>query len=424
MLADIVIPADERSGSATDALAPEFIDFILDDPLAEPRDRERLQTRMRGGLAWLERECARRCGKGFAAASADERKALLDDIAWPDKARPEMEAGAAFFTLFRDLVASGFWSSKIGRRGPALHGQHVRRRVEGLPRRRCWRRRAWTGSCEHAEPRARGDPRGARRARGPRAVRPAHERGAASALRRYTATVPGSSVTLRDGAGAGRGRRRRLLDRPARGDLGRVRRLPRRPAGESAASRRAAARRRRDHAADAALRGRDASASASRACPRCRSRTTRRRSTRAGSLGARASRTGCRRRRSGSGPAGRAATARRRGRPGLGQGQRGRAARTRSARAPRTRSGSSTSSATSPSGSTAARLALYPQVAKGGSWVDAASAAGCAARRVSDAVVERARSAGPAEHLVADRRDVRGLPGGPVVRREVKGGAA
>lgn len=113
-LADIVIPADERSGSASDAHAPEFIDFILDDPLAEARDRERLQTRMRGGLAWFERECVRRCGKAFVEASADERKGLLDDIAWPEKARPEMEPGAAFFTLFRDLVASGFWSSKIG----------------------------------------------------------------------------------------------------------------------------------------------------------------------------------------------------------------------------------------------------------------------------------------------------------------------
>ncbi len=114
VLADIIIPADDRSGSAGDAHAPEFIDFILGDPLAEERDRERLQTRVRGGLAWLERDCVRRSGKGFAEASADERKALVDDIAWPEKAKPEMEAGAAFFTLFRDLVASGFWSSKIG----------------------------------------------------------------------------------------------------------------------------------------------------------------------------------------------------------------------------------------------------------------------------------------------------------------------
>lgn len=114
VLSDVVIPADARSGSATDALVPEFIDFILDDPLAEVRDRERLQTRVRGGLAWLERECSRRCGKGFVAASAEERRPLLDDLAWPAKARDEMEPGAAFFTLFRDLVASGFWSSKMG----------------------------------------------------------------------------------------------------------------------------------------------------------------------------------------------------------------------------------------------------------------------------------------------------------------------
>ena len=69
---------------------------------------------MRGGLAWFERECVRRGGKGFVEASAEERKRLVDDVAWPEKARPEMEPGAAFFTLFRDLVASGFWSSKIG----------------------------------------------------------------------------------------------------------------------------------------------------------------------------------------------------------------------------------------------------------------------------------------------------------------------
>jgi len=114
VLADVVIPKDARSGSATDALVPEFIDFILDDPLAEAREKERLQTRVRGGLAWLERECVARCGKGFVAASEAERRPLLDDIAWPQRARPEMEAGAAFFSLFRDLVASGFWSSKMG----------------------------------------------------------------------------------------------------------------------------------------------------------------------------------------------------------------------------------------------------------------------------------------------------------------------
>ena len=114
LLADMVLPADERSGSATDALVPEFIDFILDDPLAEPRERESLQTRMRGGLAWLDRECRGRFSKAFVDCAGEERAAVLDDIAWPEKARPEMGPGAAFFSLFRDLVASGFWSSRMG----------------------------------------------------------------------------------------------------------------------------------------------------------------------------------------------------------------------------------------------------------------------------------------------------------------------
>jgi gluconate 2-dehydrogenase gamma chain len=113
-LADMVIPADERSGGATDALVPEFIDFVLGDPLAEPHERELMQTQMRGGLAWLDRECRRRFSKPFVDCAARERTAVLDDIAWPEKARPEMYAGAAFFIFFRDLVASGFWSSKVG----------------------------------------------------------------------------------------------------------------------------------------------------------------------------------------------------------------------------------------------------------------------------------------------------------------------
>jgi gluconate 2-dehydrogenase gamma chain len=114
VLADMVLPADERSGSATDALVPEFIDAIATDELAEPREREDLQTRLRGGLRWLDREARGRFGRDFVDCAESERKAVLDAIAWPDHVAPGLEPGAAFFTLFRDLVASGFWSSKVG----------------------------------------------------------------------------------------------------------------------------------------------------------------------------------------------------------------------------------------------------------------------------------------------------------------------
>ena len=107
VLVDIIIPRDERSGSATEAAVPEFMDFIMGD-------QPNRQTAMRGGLAWIDLECQDRYDKRFLECTADERTAVLDDIAWPQKAKPEFAHGVAFFNSFRDLTASGFWSSKMG----------------------------------------------------------------------------------------------------------------------------------------------------------------------------------------------------------------------------------------------------------------------------------------------------------------------
>jgi len=107
VLADIVIPKDERSGSATDAGVPEYMDFMM-------TDRPDGQVPMRGGLAWLDNECYERFGKTFVDSATDNRTAVVDDIAWPKKAKPEHSQGVAFFNMFRDMTASGFWSSKVG----------------------------------------------------------------------------------------------------------------------------------------------------------------------------------------------------------------------------------------------------------------------------------------------------------------------
>ncbi|HXF94955.1 MAG TPA: gluconate 2-dehydrogenase subunit 3 family protein [Gemmatimonadales bacterium] len=107
VLVDLVIPPDERSGGATEAGVPEFMDFMM-------QDRPSLQTPMRGGLAWLDTECRERFGKTFVECGDRERRAVLDDIAWPRRARPELSHGVAFFNGFRDLTASGFWSSRMG----------------------------------------------------------------------------------------------------------------------------------------------------------------------------------------------------------------------------------------------------------------------------------------------------------------------
>ena len=106
-LVDYIIPRDEKSGSATEAGVPEFMDFMM-------VDQPTRQTAMRGGLAWIDRQCLTRVDKTFVAATDAERRALLDDIAWARRARPGMQAGVIFFASFRDLTASGFFTSKIG----------------------------------------------------------------------------------------------------------------------------------------------------------------------------------------------------------------------------------------------------------------------------------------------------------------------
>ncbi len=126
LLVDLIIPKDERSGSATDAGVPEFMDFMLgDDP--------DLQTPVRGGLAWLDHECFDRHGTTFVACTDAERTAVLDDIAWPRKAKPVYAPGVAFFNSFRDLTASGFFSSRMGVQDLRYLGNTVVAEWKGCP---------------------------------------------------------------------------------------------------------------------------------------------------------------------------------------------------------------------------------------------------------------------------------------------------
>jgi gluconate 2-dehydrogenase gamma chain len=107
LLCDLILPRDERSGSATQAGVPEFLDFLM-------TDQPERQVAMRGGLAWIDLECRERFGRAFVECAGDERAALLDLIAWPDRAPAELSQGVAFFTAFRDLTATGFFTSKMG----------------------------------------------------------------------------------------------------------------------------------------------------------------------------------------------------------------------------------------------------------------------------------------------------------------------
>jgi hypothetical protein len=121
ILGDIIIPKDDVSGSASDAKVPEFIEFIV-------KDKPELQTPLRGGLRWLDMECVKRFEKSFKDCDHKQQIEVVDDIAYPviefedekkikvqkGKMKPGMEPGVAFFSLIRNLTATGFYTSEIG----------------------------------------------------------------------------------------------------------------------------------------------------------------------------------------------------------------------------------------------------------------------------------------------------------------------
>lgn len=126
VLVDLILPRDERSGSATEAGVPEFLDFMM-------IDQPERQVAMRGGLAFIDLECHERFGNRFVECGAEQQASLLDLLAWPDRAPAELSQGVAFFTGFRDLTATGFFTSKMGFEDLAYMGNEFVTEWKGCP---------------------------------------------------------------------------------------------------------------------------------------------------------------------------------------------------------------------------------------------------------------------------------------------------
>jgi gluconate 2-dehydrogenase gamma chain len=105
--ANLIIPKDARSGNASDAGVPEFIDFMMVD---QP-DRQLL---MRGGVRWVDAACRKRFGQPFVKCTPAQQVEMCDALAYPARARPEHSHGVRFFSAMRDLTATGFFTSRIG----------------------------------------------------------------------------------------------------------------------------------------------------------------------------------------------------------------------------------------------------------------------------------------------------------------------
>jgi len=108
VLCDLILPATATAGSATDAEVPAFIDFIV-------KDLPYHQVPIQGGLMWINGESNKRFNKIFENCTEDEQKQILDDIAYPSTAvTAPYDAGRKFFDRFRNLVLTGYYTTKIG----------------------------------------------------------------------------------------------------------------------------------------------------------------------------------------------------------------------------------------------------------------------------------------------------------------------
>ena len=127
VLSDLIIPADERSRSASQAGVPAFIDDWLNFKGGK------LKAEILGGLTWLDLECNREFSHDFVSCTSTQQKKMLDRIAYPDKAVPEDSNYVAFFNHLRDLVVGGFYSSEEGVKDLPYLGNKVVPVWEGCP---------------------------------------------------------------------------------------------------------------------------------------------------------------------------------------------------------------------------------------------------------------------------------------------------
>jgi hypothetical protein len=110
-----LIPADKKSGSASQSGVTGFIEFIV-------KDQPKYQLPMRGGLKWLDVKSLKLFKKSFADSNKDQQIELVELIAFPEKAAPENSAGVSFFNTMRNLTATGFFTSKEGIKDMAYKG--------------------------------------------------------------------------------------------------------------------------------------------------------------------------------------------------------------------------------------------------------------------------------------------------------------
>ena len=128
-LAELIVPADDRSGSAVDAGAPEFIDLLCSQ-------NETLARTYTSGIGWLDARMRQRHNSTFVEASGEQQTEMLDllveaqrgskepDVLWDRdyarfhdygmEKRSDLGAGVRFFDWVRKMSVDAYYTSAMG----------------------------------------------------------------------------------------------------------------------------------------------------------------------------------------------------------------------------------------------------------------------------------------------------------------------
>ncbi len=129
-LCGIIIPAEGSVPSAADLRVHDFIDEWISSPYPDQaNDREVVLK----GLDWIDEEAQRRAVKSFADLDPKQAAAICDDLCHAPDAKPEHAEGARFFAKFRDLTASGFFTTPQGMKDLGYIGNMPLAEFKGPP---------------------------------------------------------------------------------------------------------------------------------------------------------------------------------------------------------------------------------------------------------------------------------------------------
>jgi hypothetical protein len=129
-LCDVIIPEDDVSGAASSVGVPDFINEWVSAPYPSQQSD---QVVIRGGLVWINTEATERFESQFAELEIKHQHAICNDIQYTRTATDEFQPGARFFRLFRNLTASGFYTTRVGMNDLGYVGNQALPRFDGPP---------------------------------------------------------------------------------------------------------------------------------------------------------------------------------------------------------------------------------------------------------------------------------------------------